>query len=340
MQPTHLAAIEYIERIDSGDAAMPPPVDVPSHLDDEAGGTFDLEDSAEHSLDDEQEDLFTAPDIGPLAGADLEPATAPVVQPPPPRKRDPRRLFISVGSLVLVLVLLGGWFLSDNWSRFFPNSQSAQDVPPPERIDPIRRAKALHEEGKTAIAISQLRRLPPGDPHYTEAQTLVAQWETAPVEAEPEGPSSGEMDRHRALLANARSAEAVGENLLVVEFLTRAASIAPLDEAARVSLADAEARLTDLRTEIEIFRSGDWEYALPALSNADVNRLIVDSYYNLGVRDLQRGRPESASKKFEEALNLRPNDQTLARLRAFSETYQNRPEDLLYRIFVKYLPFR
>ena len=45
-------------------------------------------------------------------------------------------------------------------------------------------------------------------------------------------------------------------------------------------------------------------------------------------------------RKFEEALNLRPDDRTLNRLRAFAETYGARPEDLLYRIFVKYLPFR
>ena len=75
-------------------------------------------------------------------------------------------------------------------------------------------------------------------------------------------------------------------------------------------------------------------------SNADINRLIVDSYYNLGVRDLQRGRPDLALRKFEEALNLRPDDSTLKRLQAFSATYQDRNEDLLYRIFVKYLPFR
>jgi tetratricopeptide (TPR) repeat protein len=320
---------------------------VSSQLDEESGAGFDLEDHGEHSTDD-PEDLFTAPDIGPLVGTDLESSTAPVVSPGPQRKRDPRRLFISVGSLVLVLVTLGGWFLSDNWSRFFPNSQSAQDVPPPQRIDPIRRAKALHDEGKTAIAISQLRRLPPGDPHYTEAQALVAQWETAPVDSTPQGPTPGELERFRSLLANARSAQAVGENLLVVEFLTRAASIAPLDDIALADLANAETSLLDLRDQIQVFRSGDWEYALPALwrmreansSNADINRLIIDSYYNLGVRDLQRGRPESAAHKFEEALNLRPTDKILIRLRAFSETYQERPEDLLYRIFVKYLPFR
>ena len=34
------------------------------------------------------------------------------------------------------------------------------------------------------------------------------------------------------------------------------------------------------------------------------------------------------------------HDPQIARLIAFAEVYENRPDDLLYRIFVKYLPFR
>jgi len=345
MQPTHLAALEYLERIDSGDAAHPEftdPVDI--------GGEPDLGFGSEPLAESEESDsLFLTPDLPPLPEDEIDSSTAPVKPPPKPRrKRDPRRLFISVGSAVLVLVLIGGWFLYDNWSLFFPNSQSAQDVPPPLRIDPIRRAQALHDEGKTTIAIAQLRRLPPGDPHYAEAQALVAQWETTAVDIQPQGPTPEALEGFRALVANARSAHGNGENLLAAELLERAAAIAPLDDDSLAIQADTEANLAALRDQIQIFRSGDWEYALPALwrmretdlDNADVTRLIVDCYYNLGVRDLQRGRPESAMRKFEEALNLRSSDRTLIRLRALADTYRTRPEDLLYRIYVKYLPFR
>lgn len=72
----------------------------------------------------------------------------------------------------------------------------------------------------------------------------------------------------------------------------------------------------------------------------DVNRLMVDSYYNLGVRALQRGDTASASEHFSEALSFTSGDPELQRVSRFANTYQERPEDLLYRIFVKYLPFR
>ncbi len=339
LQPGHLAAQELLDRIDSGQA-VPEPQPV------EEAGAPSAGFEVEETYDGEEggEDLFTAPDIVPAA-AELEP-------PPPPEAPDtrkkPRQTFLIVGSIVLVLVIGGGWYLMNSWDSLFPNSDISQGEPAPQRIDPIARAKKLHEQGKTSIAIAQLRRLPPGDPHYAEGQALVAQWESAETGAEPEGPNEEEMARFDALVERAMQAHSQQEYLLVDGLLRRAAAIAPLgDEAQRIQT-EAEAALEPLAEQIQVFRSGDWEYALPTLwrmresdaNNPNIERLIVDSYYNLGVRDLQRGNPGSALDKFEEALNLRPDDPTLTRLRAFAATYENRSEDLLYRIFVKYLPFR
>ena len=75
-------------------------------------------------------------------------------------------------------------------------------------------------------------------------------------------------------------------------------------------------------------------------ANRDVTQLIVDSYYNLAVRDLQRADAKKATEKLKEALNLQQNDELLKRHYLFAQTYQERPKDLLYRIYVKYLPYR
>jgi Tfp pilus assembly protein PilF len=75
-------------------------------------------------------------------------------------------------------------------------------------------------------------------------------------------------------------------------------------------------------------------------SNHDVTQMIVDSYYDLAVRDLQRADAQKAGEKLKEALNLMPNDEVLKRNMVFAQTYQERPKDLLYRIYVKYLPYR
>ncbi len=59
--------------------------------------------------------------------------------------------------------------------------------------------------------------------------------------------------------------------------------------------------------------------------NRDVTRLMVDSYYNLGVRELQRADAGKAMDNFQEALELTPRDETLRRHLLFAQTYKERP---------------
>ena len=124
--------------------------------------------------------------------------------------------------------------------------------------------------------------------------------------------------------------------------------MAPLRGAEVQLLARADGELQDLREFITLFREGEWELRLRELwlkreadpGNPDVKRLLVDSYYNLGLRSLQRKDLTVASEQFQEALQLSPNDPELLRLADFAATYETRQTDLLYRIFVKYQPFR
>ncbi len=113
-------------------------------------------------------------------------------------------------------------------------------------------------------------------------------------------------------------------------------------------LARADEELQQLQNFITYFREGEWERSIRDLwllresdpGNADVTRLLVDSYYNLGLRALQRKDIKAAAEQFQEALELSPDDPELLRLADFAATYQTRPTDLLYRIYVKYHPFR
>jgi Tfp pilus assembly protein PilF len=68
--------------------------------------------------------------------------------------------------------------------------------------------------------------------------------------------------------------------------------------------------------------------------------MIVDCYYNLAVHDLQRNDAAKAAEKLKEALDLRQDDAAVKRDYLFAQTYQERQKDLLYQIYVKYLPYR
>jgi tetratricopeptide (TPR) repeat protein len=220
-------------------------------------------------------------------------------------------------------------------------------------VDPIARATRLHEAGRTAMAINQLRRLPPTDPLYEEAQALISQWEASgqqpeAAEAGSEAPSPEALGRRAELVAEAEQALGRGENLAALDALDAAAAVAPLDEPEAALRSTAEAALAPLAAALDLYRDGQYERALPQLwrlreeeqDNLDLRRLIVDSYYNLAVRDLQRGDAKGAAGKLREALELVENDPELERHLRFAETYEKRNKDLLYRIYVKYLPLR
>ncbi|HTQ78798.1 MAG TPA: hypothetical protein VMM92_02295, partial [Thermoanaerobaculia bacterium] len=243
--------------------------------------------------------------------------------------------------------------------------------------DPVARATALHNQGKVANALALLKRLPPTHPRYAEAQKLLAQWEgAAPAPAigteattgaapgvspaagapgapgkpgAPAAPISTEAAAHRQeLLEAARKSFSAADFIHASDQFEQAAALAKLDGADADQFAQVKKRLQPLAEQVKLFKQHDWEYALRALwpykeSNPDdpnVNRLIVDSYYNLGIRDLQRADPSHAAGQFAEALKLEPRDAAARRHYLFAQTYQERPQDLLFRIYVKYLPYR
>ncbi|MGB5816209.1 MAG: hypothetical protein WBG93_17360 [Thermoanaerobaculia bacterium] len=339
MQPNHLAAREYRQKIESGEVTATAP---PAKPDEDQSPEGDFLDTGGLTSPD-----ATIPPPRPKEPGEEEAARKPVTQPKKPEKSR-GRTFALIGALVLLLVAVGGWILFSKRDQIFPNSGADQADGTDVAQDPISRAKKLHEVGRTSLAIVELRRLPPGHPQYAEAKALIAQWESIGTDQDSTGPGEEELARRELIMDQAKRSAGLGDNLLAWELLERAAEISSLNEEEVALQAAVRENLEVLQAEWDLFQQGDWEYAIPSLwriyeqhpDNRDVRRLIVDSYFNLGVRDLQRSDPSQATDKFREALKLRPDDIELKRLTAFAETYKQRPTDLLYRIFVKYHPFR
>jgi tetratricopeptide (TPR) repeat protein len=152
----------------------------------------------------------------------------------------------------------------------------------------------------------------------------------------------------QAVLDAAHRAASEGNYIRVVEILEQAANTGRLDPSDDELLARARQEVAPLAKQLDLFRQHEWDYVIPDLwklrekspGNRDVERLLIDSYYNLGVRDLQRSDSGKAAEKFQEALNLAPTDPELKRHMLFAQTYQDHPKDLLYRIYVRYLKYR
>jgi tetratricopeptide (TPR) repeat protein len=355
LQPGYQAAREYLQQLEAG--KMPVPTRSPSR--DALAGAPEslLQLGGLDAVDDPlKEEILVPPEPG-AAGAGKTPERRPA-KVAAVRERRPGKLFALVGSVVLLAVLGGGWFVWQNKDRFFPNSQPEEPGAASPAVDPIAKATALQKAGKSASAISQLRRLPPSDPHYQQAQELIKQWEggagpegtaqAPPGSGTPAPPAPPAIPPERlAVLESAHQAFAEGSYIRAAEILEQASNTGKLDPGDADMLARAKQQTEPLAKQLDLFKQHEWDYVVHDLwrlreksPGRDVDRLLIDSYYNLGVRDLQRADASKAVEKFKEALNLAPNDVTLRRHMQFAQTYQERQKDLLYKIYVKYLTYR
>ncbi len=353
IQPGHFAAREYLQQIEAGT------VPTVKHKPRETTASA-LPMPSEIGLDSGElkEEILIPPDPSEVAAAERARAKQkPKPIGAPAREGRARKTFVLVGSAVLVLALAGGGFVYLNRDKLFPNSQTDEsELGGPAITDPIGRATDLQKSGKTQSALAQLKRVPPSDPAYQRAQELIKQWSTnAP--GTPETPSATPAPaatpppispERLAILTAARDAYQGGNYLEVIRRLDQAAAQGPLEPADAEMLASAKRQTEPLAAQLDLFRQHEWEHALRDLwrmheaepANRDVTRLMVDSYYNLGLRDLQRMDSDKAVDNFHEAVGLDPNDKGLQRQLAFAQTYKDRPKDLLYRIYVKHLPLR
>ncbi|MEA2561874.1 MAG: hypothetical protein QOH06_3378 [Acidobacteriota bacterium] len=354
IQPSYFAAREYLQQLEAGqvpiarptqrhEPAAQPALPMPSDLD------------LESATGELKEEILIPPDPSEVAAAERQ---KPKIKTAPIREGKARKTFALVGSAVLVLALAGGAFVYLNKDRLFPNSQTEDpSAAQASGEDPIARALDLHKGGKTQIALAQLRRLPADHPSYSKAQELISQWDTSPALAPgvPGGPVPAPAPaapvippERLALLTSARDAYQGGSYLEAIEHYEVAQRKGRLDPSDTELLANAKRQLEPISAQINLFEQHEWEVALRDLwrmheanpGNRDVTRLMVDSYYNLALRDLQRMDTKQALQNLREAQGLNPNDSDLRRQIAFAEAYQSRSKDMLYRIYVKHLPLR
>lgn len=382
IQPGYFAAREYLQQIDAG--AVPsrgnatprdPLAGLGGAAAEPAAPTLvpPARKAAPHDL---KEEILVPPEPPGEPAAERWPLKKPAVA----GRRDKgraRRLFLLVGGAVLLLAVAGAVYFFQNREQLFPNSKEEAPAPAPtaKASDPIFRAERLHKAGRTTTAVSQLKRIPPNDPHYAQAQALIAQWSggdtgtataagaagatstaapgTVPgapaASGEPAPPLAPEAQARRAaFLAAAHQAAAERSSFKALLRLEAADALAKLDGDDARLLADTRKKLEPLNNQIDLFHQHEWERVIPQLwrlhgsepSNRDVTQMIVDCYYDLALRDLQRADAAKAAVSLKEAVNLQPEDELLKRHYVFAQTYQDRPKDLLYRIYVKYLPFR
>jgi tetratricopeptide (TPR) repeat protein len=349
--PNHLAAREMLERLETArseadEPARPAASRTPGART-RAAADVSEQASARRGKGKSKgvlkEEILVPPDPGQVR----EPGVAPVAEAGRAGRSRKGGRGVLLGAAAVLLVAAAAAWLWTQRDQLFPNRGAAPVTAKPLAGNALEQARRLHAEGKTSAAVARLRRLTPDDPLHQGAQALIAEWEALERPAPP-ALAPAAAARRVELLAAAQRALDERRSVNAAEWLRQAEAIAPLVGADLDLDLRVRSTLAPYAPQLTLFRQGEWEAVLPALwrlreadpENRDVTAMIVDSYFNLGVRELQRESPDTAIDKFREALALAPEDLELRRTVGFAEAYRSGNLDLQYRIFVKYLGLR
>ncbi|HEV2720589.1 MAG TPA: tetratricopeptide repeat protein [Thermoanaerobaculia bacterium] len=337
LDPTNETASDYVQRLaapSEGAAAPAPPPPEPRE-----------------KVDIFADDEFTGGDA-PL----MPPETAAIPAPSSAQKKEKAKAApvatgrkSSLTPVVLIVLIVavagaGGWFA---WQKFL--SRPAASAAATQAT--FKQADTLAKRGKYDQAIALLRDVKPDDPLHDRALVMIADLQRKKSQASEMIDGRPAAVVYQEDIAAGQQALAAHDYDAAKKAFDAAVRIKPLppdmtplyDQAAQqVAKLDAakslfkEQRYTEAVANLQALLSADPQ-------NRSIQRMITDAHFNLGTQALQDERTDrtaEAIKEFDEVLKADPNDELARKSRALAERYNGQSKDLLYKIYVKYLPLR
>jgi len=339
IDPQNPSAREYLDRL--GETARKAPAVVPPSIEDERLdlGYFD---------DEPMPSGFDAPLIPPPPGSAEAAASSGKRKgsgSTSAAKGSSRKLPIPMiaGALGLIVLLAGGWFA---WQHYQGNVEPVESAPAGQAV--ISRANLLVGAGKIDQAIALLQDIKPTDPVHDQALLMIAdlrRQKSSAVQLIDGIPADQYYDQR---LAAAREAFTARDYGVAKTAFDEAMRVKPLPEDAKAQYDTTVAQVGKLNAAKTLFTERKYADAITNLQqlldqdpqNLAVQRLIVDAHFNIGAVALQEERTGDAMRELDIVLRAQPADETAKRSRDLAARYDGQPKDLLYKIYVKYLPLR
>jgi len=337
LDPGNLAAHDYLERITNasgGQAAPaiePPPFAASPAL---RGDIFDDDSELSGSYDS-----LKPPEIpAPKKAAAKTPAPAATA----PAKRG-GRMGVLITIAAVVVVAAAGWFI---WSKYM--AKPPYDPSATQAI--FTQANQLAKKSRFDQAIAMLRDVKPSDPQHDKALEMIADLQHKKAQAaEMVGGRPSAIVYEESIAAGRAAYDGHDYDAAKTAFDT-ASRIKPLPPDVSVMYAAASQQVAKLEVAKSLFSEQKYQEAITNLDpllqadpqNQSIRRLITNAHFNLGALALQEERLPDALHQFDEVLKNDPNDELAKRSRTLADRYsgQQQQKDLLYKIYVKYLPLR
>ncbi|HYH07441.1 MAG TPA: tetratricopeptide repeat protein [Thermoanaerobaculia bacterium] len=340
LDPQNVSAQDYLDRLEetlqSGAAA--PPAIPPSTADDDNLDLGFFEDEPAGNLSE-------APLVPPSPAAAALAAKTTGKQAAAPKAASPaRKLPMGLIAAILAIVVLGagGWFV---WNRFM-NKPEAESSGAGQAL--IARASMLAKTGKYDQAIALLQDIKPDDPQHDEALVMIADLRAKKASSAELIDGIPAAQYYDQKLAAGLQAFAAHDYAAAKKAFEEAQRVKPLPPDAKVQYDTASQQMAKLDAATALFNERKFTEAIGNLQplleqdpqNVAIQKMIVDAHFNLGAAALQEERLPDAIREFDEVLKVNPNDEVAKRSRELAVRYDGQPKDLLYRIYVKYLPLR
>jgi len=332
LDPTNATAHDYMDRLanavtEGGAAAVESTYVAP------AAEKYDIFD------DDETSGSYEAPaPIPEPAAAGKKSAAA---KPAAKTAKKTASMVPMIAVIAVIVLAGGGWFV---WSKLGKKS----DINPAATQAAFTQAGTLARRGQFDQAIAVLQEIKPEDPQHDRAVGMIADLERKkaqaaalingrPVEAVfQESVAAGQAafnahdyDGAKKAFEQATHIHALPPDLKTL-YDTAAQQVAKLDAAKSLF---HERRYQDVIANLQQLAQQDPQ-------NLNIQRMLIDAHFDLGAQALQEERTADAIKEFDEVLKVDTSDELAKRSKELAARYESQPKDLLYRIYVKYLPLR
>ena len=338
LDPRNTTAQDYLDRLGETVPEGAPRTYAPSSDHDTDIFADDLGSSYENTLVPPDPIAAPAPAAGKSGKQKAVPATDATTAP-----RKPLPLGMIAVILGVLVLAAGGWYA---WSRM-GDEPEVQDTGAGAAV--MGRASLLAGRGEYDKAIALLRDIKPGDPQHDKAMVMIADLQAKKAGAAQliDGvPAAQHFAKH---VAAAQAAFAAGDYMQAKASYDQAMRAQqPLTPEQKAQYETAMQQASKLDAARSLFAERKYSEAVANLQellktdpqNAGIQRMIADAHFNLGAMALQEERIPDAVRELDEVLKVNPNDELARRSRELALRYSGEPKDLLYKIYVKYLPLR
>jgi tetratricopeptide (TPR) repeat protein len=338
LDPGNLTAHEFLERIT---AASPAPFETPFTAGSkrspapapQAGDLFDDEAMLSGSYDS-----LKPPDAVPSAAVSAK-KVAKTAAPAAARRSSSSGVLLTI--VAVLIVAAAAWFVWSNYMAKPPYDPAATQAI-------FVQATSLAERQRYDQAIAILGDVKPSDPQHDKALEMIADLQHKKAQAAQMVNGRPASIVYEENIAAGRTAFEAHDYDAAKTDLDAAARIKPLPADLAAMYTTASQQVSKLEVAKALFKERRYQDAVTNLDpllqgdpqNQSIRRMLIAAHFDLGATALQEERIPDAMREFDEVLKSDPNDEFAKRSRTLAERYSGQQKDLLYKIYVKYLPLR